>query len=63
MALPLENLLEYNKNRYELTCAAIKRCIQISLAGDEEFFKSKGKVTAVALKQILDGRIKYQIEK
>ena len=62
MIIPLEELVNYEGNIYELTSAAIKRAIQINLAGDEELEKNKGKVVSTALKQILTKKVKYQIE-
>ena len=41
MIVPLDELIDFNGNRYELTCAAIKRAIQINLTGDEELRKNR----------------------
>ena len=62
MIIPLEELIDYNGNIYELTSAAMKRAIQINLAGDEELEKNKGKVVSTASKQVLTKKVKYQIE-
>ncbi len=35
MIIPIDKLVSYQDNVYQLTTAAIKRAIQINLAGDE----------------------------
>jgi len=62
MIIPLDELIDFKGNRYELTCAAIKRAIQINLTGDEELKKNKGKVVPTALKQVLTKKVKYKLE-
>jgi len=43
MVLPLDLLESFQGNIYEMTCAAMKRSIQINLAGDDELEANKGK--------------------
>ena len=62
MVIPLDELIEFNGNRYELTCAVIKRAIQINLTGDDDLKKSKGKIVPIALRQILLEKVKYKID-
>ncbi len=62
MVLPLNLLIENEGNMYELTCAAIKRAVQINLAGDEELEASRGKIVSLAIKQILTDKVVYRIE-
>jgi DNA-directed RNA polymerase subunit omega len=62
MVLPLDLLTSFQGNVYELTCAAMKRGVQINLAGDEELEQNRGKIVSTALKQILTGKVKYQPE-
>ena len=62
MIIPLDELINYKGNRYELTCAAIKRAIQINLTGDEDLKKHKGKIVPTALKQILTKKVKFKLE-
>lgn len=62
MIIPIDELIDYKGNRYELTCAAIKRAIQINLTGDEDLKKNKGKIVPTALRQVLLGKVKYKIE-
>ena len=62
MIIPLDLLVETNEDIYELTCAAIRRSVQLSLAGDEELDKNQGKLVSTAIKQILTEKVKYRIE-
>lgn len=62
MILPLERLIAYDGNVYELTCAAIRRAAQITLAGDEDITDDEGKVVSTALKQILTKKVEYRID-
>jgi DNA-directed RNA polymerase subunit omega len=60
--LPLDLLITYDGNMYELTCAAIKRAAQINLAGDEELEENRGRVVSLAIKQILSKKVEYRLE-
>ena len=60
MVLPLELLESFQGNIYQMTCAAMKRGIQINLAGDDELEANKGKIVSTALKQILTEKVKYR---
>jgi DNA-directed RNA polymerase subunit omega len=62
MIVPLDELIDFNGNRYELTCAAIKRAIQINLTGDDELKKNKGKIVPTALRQVLTKKVQYKME-
>jgi DNA-directed RNA polymerase subunit omega len=62
MIIPLDDLIDFKGNRYELTCAAIKRAIQINLTDDEELKKNKGKIVPTALRQVLKKKVLYKIE-
>ena len=62
MIIPLDLLIENQGNMYELTLAAIKRAVQINIAGDGELKENKGKVVSTALKQILTKKVEYQLD-
>jgi DNA-directed RNA polymerase subunit omega len=62
MVIPLDLLTSFQGNVYELTCAAMKRSVQINLAGDDELEQNKGKIVSTALKQILTQKVKYRPE-
>lgn len=62
MVIPLDLLTSFQGNIYELTCAAMKRSVQINLAGDDELEQNKGKIVSTALKQILTQKVLYRPE-
>jgi DNA-directed RNA polymerase subunit omega len=60
MVLPLDLLEGFQGNIYEMTCAAMKRSIQINLAGDEDLEANRGKIVSTAIKQILTQKVRYR---
>ena len=62
MVMPLDLLVKTHGNMYQLTCAAIKRAVQINLAGDEELDNCHGKIVSLAVKQILSDKVDYRLE-
>ncbi len=62
MILPLDELTSYDDNIYQMTCAAMRRAYQITMAGDEELEENGGKVVSTAIRQILTKKVQYQIE-
>jgi DNA-directed RNA polymerase subunit omega len=62
MIVPLDKLISDDSNIYELTCAAIRRAAQITLAGDEDVDENDGKIVSTALKQILTKKVEYRLE-
>lgn len=62
MTIPLDLLISNNSNAYRLTNAAIKRALQINLAGDDELEANKSKVVSTAIKQILTKKVRYRLE-
>jgi DNA-directed RNA polymerase subunit omega len=61
MILPLDLLIGYSGNVYELTCAAIRRSYQITMTGDEEIEENFGKVVSTAIGQILTKKVMFRI--
>ncbi len=62
MIFPLKQLIEYNGNIYEITCAATRRAFQLAKLEDTEIENKGSKVVSVAANQIFTGEIDYQIE-
>ena len=62
MIIPLDTLVADSDNVYQLTCAAIRRASQITLAGDEEVDENDGKVVSTAIRQILTKKVEYRLE-
>jgi DNA-directed RNA polymerase subunit omega len=62
LALPLDLLIKMKDRTYEMTSAAVRRAIQINLAGDEELAANKNKIVSLALRQILTQKVQYSLE-
>ena len=69
MIFPLEELIEYNKNMYEITAAAARRSYQLSMlfvADDDEVKpwvdENNGKVVSLAAQQVFTEEIKFRLE-
>ncbi|MDR1429353.1 MAG: DNA-directed RNA polymerase subunit omega [Spirochaetaceae bacterium] len=62
MIFPLEELIEYDSNMYEITCAASRRAYQLSMLRDEEIDENDGKVVSLAARQIFTRQIEFRIE-
>ena len=62
MILPLDKLISFNDNVYEMTCASIRRSHQLTITGDEEVEKNDGKVVPTAIEQVLDKKVEYRLE-
>lgn len=62
MIFPLEKLVEFNDNIYEITVAASRRAYQLAKINDEEVRENYGKVVCVAAKQLFNKTVNYRIE-
>ncbi|MEW5817507.1 MAG: DNA-directed RNA polymerase subunit omega [Spirochaetota bacterium] len=62
MIIPLDLLISYQGNIYELTCAIIRRAVQLTVTGDEEVEENEGKVVSTAIRQILTKKVEYRLE-
>lgn len=62
MIIPLGKLVEEKSNKYELTCAMVRRALQVSVTGDVDLKQNEGKVVSTAIKQILDRKVEYRLE-
>ncbi|MFP4363432.1 MAG: DNA-directed RNA polymerase subunit omega [Spirochaetia bacterium] len=62
MIIPLGRLIDYEDNVYELTNAAIRRAIQITVTGKEELEDKDSKIISNALNQILTKKVEYIVE-
>ena len=62
MIIPLKELINYNDNIYSLTCAIIKRAVQITITGDDDLDQNEGKVVSTAINQVLTKRVEYRLE-
>jgi DNA-directed RNA polymerase subunit omega len=62
MIFPLEKLIEYKDNMYEITCAASRRAYQLSMLRDPEIGENDGKVVSLAAQQVFTKEIDFRIE-
>ena len=62
MIFPLEELIEYEDNMYEITCAASRRAFQLSMLRDPEIEDYEGKVVSLAAQQVFTKEIEFRIE-
>ena len=62
MIIPLDLLVDDSDNVYEMTCAAIRRAVQITVTRDEEIEENDGKVVSTAIKQVLNRTVQYRLE-
>ena len=62
MIIPIRELIDYNENVYSLTCAMIKRAVQITVTGDDDLDKNAGKVVSTAIDQVLSKKVEYRLE-
>ncbi len=60
MIFPLEQLIEFDGNIYEITCAASKRAFQLAMLGDGETDDNGEKVVSVAARELFTKKIEYQ---
>jgi DNA-directed RNA polymerase subunit omega len=62
MIFPLEELIEYDGNMYEITSASSRRAYQLSMLRDEEIEENEGKVVSLAARQIFTRQVEFRIE-
>ncbi|MBQ5780412.1 MAG: DNA-directed RNA polymerase subunit omega [Spirochaetaceae bacterium] len=63
MIFPLEDLIKFEGNIYEITCAASRRAYQLSKLDDPEVKKNDDKAVSLAAKQLFKKEIEYRIGK
>ncbi|HUX36279.1 MAG TPA: DNA-directed RNA polymerase subunit omega [Rectinemataceae bacterium] len=61
MIMPLEQLIEYDQNAYELTVAVTHRAYQLAVIRGPEVDKISGKVVSLATRQIFTKQIEYRL--
>ncbi len=62
-SIPMDQLVNCDKNMYELTNAAIHRAEQISITGNHNSDESEGKVVSNAIGEIVTEEVKYEYKK
>ena len=68
MVFPLEELIKYDKNMYEITAASSRRSYQLSMlysVEDDDFEpwidENDGKVVSIAARQVFTGEIEFRL--
>jgi DNA-directed RNA polymerase subunit omega len=61
MIFPLETLIKYEGNMYEITCASSRRSYQISVLNDPEIQENDDKPVSLAARQVFGGQIQFQL--
>jgi DNA-directed RNA polymerase subunit omega len=62
MIIPLDLLISNKGNIYEMTCATLRRALQVTVAGGEEAEENGGKIVSTAISQILNKKVEYRLE-
>jgi DNA-directed RNA polymerase subunit omega len=62
MIFPLEELIQYNGNMYEITAAASRRSYQLSMLNDSDLEDGEGKVVSLAARQVFTKEVEFRIE-
>jgi DNA-directed RNA polymerase subunit omega len=62
MIFPLEELIEYEGNMYEITAAASRRSYQLSMLKDPDIEENEGKVVSLAARQVFTDQIEFHLE-
>ena len=63
MIFPLEELIEYGENLYEITAAASRRSYQLSILMDKESKDDyDGKMVALAARQVFTQEVEFRME-
>ena len=62
MIFPLEQLVKFTGNVYEITVASSRRAYQMAKINDSEIEENEGKVVSVAARQLFENIVNYRIE-
>lgn len=62
MIFPLEHLVKFTGNVYEVTVAASRRAYQMSMIRDPSIEQNDGKVASLAARQLFENQVQYRIE-
>lgn len=62
MIFPLEQLVKFTGNVYEVTVASSRRAYQMAKINDSEIEENEGKVVSVAARQLFENKVNYRIE-
>ncbi len=60
--IPIDKLVTYKGNIYEVTMAMVEQAKIISENGCDEVTENKGKICSTAIKQVLEKRVEFKNE-
>ncbi|MEW6549036.1 MAG: DNA-directed RNA polymerase subunit omega [Spirochaetota bacterium] len=60
MIIPLEDLINYHTNSYELAVAINRRAFQLAVLKTPEVEKSNGKVVSLSAQQVFQKQVDYR---
>ncbi len=61
MSIPLDLLVNKERNSYEMTCVAIKNAQKITRRGEEDELVEQGeKVVSASLTEVLNNTVEYE---
>ena len=63
MLFPLQELVKFSDNIYEVTVAANRRAYQMLRIKDPLIEENEGKVVSLAAQQLFSNKVTYRIEK
>ena len=61
MIMPLEQLIEYDGNTYEITVAITRRAYQLAVLKTPDVEKNNGKVVSLATRQVFSNQVQYRL--
>ena len=61
LIFPLEQLVKFENNVYEITVAASRRAYQLAKINDPEIEENSGKVVSLAARQLFNQDVTYKI--
>ena len=61
MIMPLEQLIEFDGNVYEITVAITRRAYHLAILKTHEVEKNNGKVVSLATRQVFSKQIQYRL--
>jgi DNA-directed RNA polymerase subunit omega len=62
MIFPLEELIKYDQNMYEITSASSRRSYQLSMLQDPEIEDNDGKVVSLAARQVFTREVEFRLD-
>ena len=61
MIFPIEELIRYDGNMYEITSAASRRAYQLSMLKSPELEENYGKAVSLAARQIFFNEVRFKL--